>query len=157
MNQNRISIGFDGSRRLYLPGDILSGEYGLDAPHDADPKAAEVSVLWYTEGQGDEDLAVHYFERHDASGREPIDLRMPQRFRTCLPNSPLSYEGVIVKVRWCVRVRLFLSRGKELVAERPFVLGHVPPARCVPKGRSDGPAEPASNAGRAEKKSITGG
>ena len=38
------------------------------------------------------------------------------------------YEGLILKIRWCVRVRLFLVRGRELVAEQSFRLGDVPAA-----------------------------
>jgi hypothetical protein len=28
---------------------------------------------------------------------------------------------------WCVRLRLFLRRGREYVVEQPFTLGSVPP------------------------------
>jgi hypothetical protein len=91
----------------------------------------EISVLWHTEGQGDEDLAVHHFERLSAEeGRDVASLRSG-RFETRLPASPLSYQGLIVKIRWCVRVRVFLARGKELLAEMPFQLGTVPPARAA--------------------------
>ena len=46
----------------------------------------------------------------------------PQRFGTTLPNSPLSYEGHLIKLRWCVRVRVFPHRGKEVVEEKAFQL-----------------------------------
>ena len=62
-------------------------------------------MLWYTEGKGDEDLAVHEFRRLSADNGYRADPHRVGRFSTTLPNSPLSYEGVIVKVRWCVRVR----------------------------------------------------
>jgi hypothetical protein len=35
----------------------------------------------------------------------------------------------MIKLRWCVRVRAFPSRGKEVVGERVFQLGNVPPLR----------------------------
>ena len=57
----------------------------------------------------------------------PIDPRRPERFSTTLPSSPLSYDGQIIKVRWCVRVRVFPLRGKEIVGEKRFQLGDVPP------------------------------
>jgi hypothetical protein len=50
-------------------------------------------------------------------------------FSTPLPQSPLSYEGLIVKVRWCVRVRLFFDGSRDFVSEHVFVLGRIPPAR----------------------------
>jgi hypothetical protein len=86
-------------------------------------------VLWYTEGKGDEDLAVHFFERRTPADTDDGDLRPLHRFHTILPNSPLSYAGSMIKIRWCARVRLFLKRGKELFFEQPFVLGpHAPAA-----------------------------
>ncbi len=89
-------------------------------------------MLWHTEGKGDEDMAIHEFWRHDADEMHPIDLSQPTRFQTTLPNSPLSYEGQIVKLRWCVRVRVFPCRGKEVVGEKAFQLGDVAPVKARP-------------------------
>ena len=131
MTGGEVRIQLDGRRGAYQPGETLAGEYRLESLSVAEPSAVEVSVLWYTEGQGDEDLAVHYFERLDRDERPDLDLRRPQRFSVALPPSPLSYAGVIVKIHWCVRVRVFLSRGKELFAEQPFQLGSVPSGQAV--------------------------
>ncbi len=95
-------------------------------------RAAELSVLWYTAGKGEEDFAVHHFERHVDDVAKPLDLRVPLRFSTVLPPSPLSYDGKIVKICWCVRVRLFMPHAQEAVAELPFPLGGVAPANDVP-------------------------
>jgi hypothetical protein len=123
-----VVIRLDGDGSVYQPGETLSGQYRIDA-RDASPvKAIEVSVLWHSEGKGDEDMAVHEFWRRDADV-DPIDPGQPARFRTTLPKSPLSYEGQMIKLRWCVRVRAFPSRGKDLVGERQFQLGNVPPVR----------------------------
>jgi hypothetical protein len=67
---------------------------------------------------------VHFFKRIEAD--QANDVRQPQAFSTRLPNSPLSYAGLIVKICWCVRVRVFLPRGKEVSLEVPFQLGAVP-------------------------------
>lgn len=130
MNEGSVRILLEGNRRLYQPGDLLSGTYQVESLNSNGPLAVEVSVLWRTEGQGDEDLAVHHFERIDAEDQN-IDFRRPRPFGTRLPPSPLSYQGVIVKICWCVRVRAFLPRGKELVGEVPFQLGSLPPARLA--------------------------
>lgn len=128
-----VVIRLDGDGSVYQPGETLSGHYWIDA-RDADQvKAVEVSVLWHSEGKGDEDMAVHEFSRREADGVPPIDFRQPERFCTTLPKSPLSYEGQMIKLRWCVRVRAFFYRGKEVVGERQFQLGNVPPLRaCSP-------------------------
>jgi hypothetical protein len=89
-------------------------------------RAAELSVLWYTAGKGEEDMAVHHFERVVDESAHPLDLRLPRRFATVLPASPLSYDGQIVKVCWCVRLRVFMPQGQESIAEAAFRLGNVP-------------------------------
>lgn len=117
-----ISIQLANNQESFRPGDFLVCDFQIDAVEPEDVQAVEASVLWYTEGKGEEDMAVHYFERHvpsDASGR---DLRALSRFQTVLPNSPLSYAGEIVRIHWCVRVRAFLRQGKECCGERPFQL-----------------------------------
>ena len=129
MNEPEIIIRLDENGRVYLPGTTLSGEYRIEAVEGQSLQAVEVSVLWYSEGKGDEDMAVHEFWRKDADSGELGDPRRPDRFSTTLPQSPLSYDGQIVKIRWCVRVRVIFKRGRDLVAQRLFRLGNVPPAK----------------------------
>jgi hypothetical protein len=127
MTPRPIEILFDDDRTQFGPGEELSGQL-LVVPDDAcSLKAVELSVLWYTEGKGDEDIGVHHFERLDAHDGSN-DLRRPITFRTRLPNSPLSYQGAIVKIVWCVRVRAFPQRGDDFVSEERFRLGNIPPA-----------------------------
>jgi hypothetical protein len=128
MNDPLVTIRLHGNGAVCRPGETLSGEYQLESVTPGTVKAVEVSVLWYSEGKGDEDLAVHEFWRRSAEDGDLIDPRRPGLFSTVLPNSPLSYDGLIVKLRWCVRVRAFLERNKELVGQRTFRLGEVPTA-----------------------------
>ncbi len=124
MREPEIVIHFDDDRRLYQSGEPLAGHFEMDPLLVADAQAVELSVLWYTEGQGDEDLAVHHFQRFSAEGDR--SLRGPQCFSTLLPNSPLSYDGILVRIYWTVRVRVFLAHGKEIVVDEQFRLGNVP-------------------------------
>jgi hypothetical protein len=121
-----LSICLVGSKRAFSAGDELVCEYQIDAVDPADIQAVEVSVVWFTEGKGEEDMGVHYFERRLPSDAEDGDLRPMRRLRTRLPNSPLSYAGAILTIRWCVRLRLFLRRRGDYVLEYPFTLGSVP-------------------------------
>jgi hypothetical protein len=107
----------------HLPGDTLCCDYQIDAVEENEVQAVEVSVLWYTEGKGDEDMGVHYFERHVASDNTDGDLRQLRSLKAQLPNSPLSYQGEMLEVRWCVRLRAFLKRGKSATLDHPFWLG----------------------------------
>lgn len=117
-----IEVQFDRADRGYEPGDEVRVRYDVGGLTDEKPRAVEHSVLWYTEGKGEEDLLVHFFER----AAQP-DVR--GGFTVTLPRSPLSYEGVIVKIRWCARVRLFFQGGRDFVSEHVFDVGRLPPAR----------------------------
>jgi hypothetical protein len=125
MTPTSIRIQLDSAGSHYQPGERLTGRFMVEGTQMRTVRAAELSILWYTAGKGDEDMAVHHFERLVDEVTRPLDLRVPQRFATVLPASPLSYEGQIVKVCWCVRVRLFLPLAQEAVAEIPFRLGSV--------------------------------
>jgi hypothetical protein len=122
-----ISLVMHRRERVFAPSETLTAEYQIDAVDPADIRAIEVSVLWHTEGKGEEDLAVHFFQRLSAEEEvNYMNLHQLRRFTTTLPNSPLSYEGVILKIRWSARLRLFMSQSKEFVADVPFQLGNIP-------------------------------
>jgi hypothetical protein len=131
VSSTSVVIRCDGNGRAYQPGEPLAGEYWVESAAPGEVKAIEVSVLWYTEGKGDEDFAVHEFQRVAIDERPGADPRCPGRFSTVLPHSPLSYDGQILKLRWCVRVRAFLARGREVLGQYSFRLGNVPPARAI--------------------------
>lgn len=135
---------------IVRPGEQLEGEFRIANCSERKLRAAECSILWYTVGKGDEDLQVHALERfqfeadtreHPAAacrvpdlpgaGSRPNVSSCTRLFSFTLPPSPQSYDGVIVKIRWCVRVRAFLSGGQEIVSERPFVLGQTSAARLA--------------------------
>lgn len=123
----QIDAQFDHLDKTYAPGDPLTVRYRI-AVHGVDVvRGIEHSIAWYTEGKGEEDMVVHAFER---LGTKPADDATITGELTCrLPSSPLSYEGVIVKVRWCLRVRVFFVSGRDFVSEHVFTVGHLPPAR----------------------------
>lgn len=131
MNDPAVTIQFDGNGQAYRPGETLAGEYLLESVAPGTVTAIEISVLWYSEGKGDPDLAVHEFWRRSAEDGEYLSPTRPHRFSTTLPESPLSYDGLIVKLLWCVRVRAFLQGGKEVVGQKVFQLGGVPAAKVL--------------------------
>jgi hypothetical protein len=124
----RVTVHFDRPVRVYEPLQHLGVRYAIDGIDANLVRAVERSALWYTEGKGEEDLGIHFFERIDAKDSLPTAVPTGS-FDVRLPTSPLSYEGVIVKVRWCVRVRIFFAAGRDFVSEHVFDLGRLPPAR----------------------------
>jgi len=122
-----VNVRFDADAEVFAPGETLAGDYRVGGVRPDELRAVELSVLWHTEGKGDEDLSVHEFARRSAEEGHLPEPGERVRFETKLPLSPLSYDGAIVKILWCVRVRVFLQGGKEVVGERRFRLGRVPP------------------------------
>jgi hypothetical protein len=142
MKEPEVIVLLDRRQRDYEPGQLLSGSYRWDAGEEK-VRRVEVSVMWRTEGKGDEDFGVHFFDHYSVEEGDEVGPQASAHFTTQLPNSPLSYHGVAVSIQWMVRVRVFLQSGKEAVGERPFRLGHVPPGREVmrPKEGAAAPEE----------------
>ncbi len=109
------------ANRLYRPEDFLTCEYQIKLHSEAEINALESSVLWSTEGKGEEDIGVHFFERKNALPQS--SYRQPHKLSTVLPATPLSYEGTILKVSWYVRVKVFLADGQTIIKNRRFLLG----------------------------------
>lgn len=118
-------ITIDHADTPFQPGDLLRGSCIVPDPKGNEVRSAELSVVWYTAGKGEEDLGVHYFQRFATEGPDAVDLGRRREFRTLLPEAPLSYDGLIVKICWCARLRLFLARGRQHVVEACFQLGEV--------------------------------
>ena len=127
-----IPLRLDGrGSRIYYPGETLAGSYYLGNLGNEPIDAVEVSVLWHTEGKGNEDFGIHEFWRRSVSDGDWIDNSTPGRFHTKLPNSPLSYDGELVKIFWLIRIRVFLSDGREIVDEHSFRLGNIANVRAL--------------------------
>jgi hypothetical protein len=130
MSREDVTVELDRTPPDYRPGECLSGAWALAEHLERPVRAAELSVLWYTDDQGDEDLGVYHFEHLSADEAGAITPGRPKRFAARLPRSPLSYDGAVVKVCWCVRVRVFWDGG-EACAEASFRLGDVTPGLPV--------------------------
>lgn len=130
-----LSIQVYNDPAVYRPGDELRFDYQIDAIDVDLISAVEASVLWVTEGKGDEDFGVHFFERRVPSDAVDGDLRPLRTCTITLPQSPLTYDGEILQVRWFVRVRIFARGGKEFCEEKSFILSNTArptPAKLTP-------------------------
>ena len=122
-----ISVKLNHASHEYQPGDLLECEYQIDAVDRDALKSVEVATMWYTSGKGDEEEAIHYYERQTSrTTNGEVDLRELSHFSTELPLSPLSYAGTNLNITWCVRVRIVVqSRDqspKEFKYSQPFQL-----------------------------------
>ncbi|TWT98015.1 hypothetical protein Pla108_21700 [Botrimarina colliarenosi] len=131
----------DRGARRYAPGELLTGGYRLAGWRDIELTAIELSVLWYTAGQGEEDFFVHHFERRREATLPVRRHETPHQFETFLPASPLSHDGQIVKVCWAVRLRGFFRGGRQRVIEAPFWLA-LPTDKPLPEAAGAEGASP---------------
>lgn len=120
-----MTIELLGIQPGYMPSERLEFEYRLQNLPASAINSVEASVVWYTEGKGSEDLGVHFFQRLTGIDIAAIDWNVARRLVTELPASPLSYEGRLLKIRWCIRVRVYLNDGREIKGEQPFYLGSI--------------------------------
>lgn len=122
---------------IFSPGSLLNCEYRIELRPESAVTAVETSVVWLTHGKGDEDLGVHFFERRENKMVQPEVLRQTHKLSTMLPRSPLSYAGEIVKVDWCVRVRIFMNDGSQITKDCLFKLGNVSSPEMVASDNDD--------------------
>ncbi|MEM9587409.1 MAG: hypothetical protein AAGA03_09010 [Planctomycetota bacterium] len=115
-----VSLCRDDGR--YPAGGQLTATWRIRRVSIDQLQGVEISVLWHTEGKGDEDLHVHHFHSLSGTQLRRLGLADQQRIDCSLPATPLSYHGRLVSIRWCIRLRLFLADGREIVTEQPFYL-----------------------------------
>ncbi len=126
MSEGSLAIVLE--RLAYEPGETLRGSYKLVTEELRRLEEVEVSIGWHTEGKGRKACGVEHREVQRA-GDDSLDSSGFGNFSAVLPASPLSYDGVLIIIRWAVVVRATFSGSGQLAAEAVFQLGHV--ARVV--------------------------
>ena len=123
MSNAGVVVQLDGEQNVFRPGERLAGRYYVDGVEPADVNSVEVAVYWFTDGKGEEDQGVHFHEKRGADDPNPLT---EGAFAVALPPSPLSYDGLLFKIIWCVRVRAARAGwSKPLEGSSYFHLGNV--------------------------------
>jgi hypothetical protein len=120
--QPAVRLSLCNDEATYRAGSSLTATWRISRVPLHEIQSLEVSVLWHTEGKGDEDFHVHHFHRLSEAQVRRGGLAEEESIQCVLPPSPLSYHGQLISIRWCVRLRLYLANGREIVAEQPFYL-----------------------------------
>ena len=159
MKNDWINMVFPASGGEFPAGSLLECQYQITHPDLEKLQVVETSVMWLTTGKGNEDIGVHFFKRSTRKDMGINDLSRTHRFQTILPPSPLSYDGEILQIRWCVRVKLFFSGGRQLSADLPFTMRPAPKLRHDSAGQKNVGSSTAKSAGEFDsprRKSGTG-
>ncbi|MFP4379892.1 MAG: hypothetical protein ACLFUS_05245 [Candidatus Sumerlaeia bacterium] len=92
-----LHITIDNAKDGYQPGEELRGR--VDWQMEEPPKKARLSLLWYTEGKGTQDVEVVWEKEWDNAmplGQETFSLRLPE--------GPFSWHGRLVTIRWALEL-----------------------------------------------------
>lgn len=121
MSRVLIGVELEGGRDTFLPGEEVSGLVRLSMP-DGSVKCRKVTarLQWKTSGKGDTDKGgSEEVEIHPGPLLEGL-VSVP--FRLQIPLSPSSYNGILIKVSWCVYVRVDQPWAKDGTLEHPFTV-----------------------------------
>jgi len=120
--QPAVRLSLCNEEGIYKSGSSLRACWGITRVPVDEIQCIEISVLWHTEGKGDEDLHVHHFHRITEAHVRRSGIAAESSIECVLPATPLSYRGRLINLCWCVRLRLYLTGGREIVTEQPFYL-----------------------------------
>ena len=92
-----LKIQLDEGRAAFAPGEELTGtaSWKLEQP----PRAVELRLFWFTRGWGTEDAGVVETVRFDHPLTEEA-----RPFRLRLPETPYSFSGKLISLRWAVEL-----------------------------------------------------
>jgi len=141
---DKLKVTLQEDKTAFGPRETIRGviEWNLDA----NPRRLDLSLFWYTAGQGMRDVGMLHNVWFDDPG-----ARGSKEFSFELPDGPFSVSGKLVSVLWAIE--LTCSPGSE-TARREIVvsptgqavlLGSVPMRNPFARGRSEpGPGSPES-------------
>ena len=81
-------------------------------------------------GKGETDRGVQHLETRNLPNGATTDSAGGE-FSILLPASPLTYNGVLIRIAWCIEIRVRAGRDFQGETTIPFQLGHVGPVAEV--------------------------
>jgi hypothetical protein len=96
-SMGKLDIELNDGRDTFAPAESVEGriEWNLDA----NPRALELSLLWYTSGKGTRDVRVLHTNRIDSPGAFGSD-----KFSFALPPGPYSFSGKLISLIWALEL-----------------------------------------------------
>ena len=123
-----ISFAMPGSKREFMPGDVLVFEFQLDAVGQEEIVSVETSLLWVTAKREDaegetEEKGTPFFDQTNAAENEYLDLRLLRKFQIVIPTLSDHIVEEALKVDWRIEIRVFLTEDREILFEQPVQVG----------------------------------
>jgi hypothetical protein len=115
-----VRIQFDGERRTYTPGEVVSGRVVVQSVADQDIRGIVVIRDWRARAGAVSETGNR--EEKEVSG--PAKLRAGEShefpFQFEAPSSPFTYRGRLLTLDW--RLTASVDAGERFVVESPFTL-----------------------------------
>ena len=96
---NSLQIHPDGSRTGFAPGETLRGNVSWEM--ESAPEAAELSLIWNTQGKGTTDMEVVQsipFSHPQARDTRPFVIQLPE--------APYSFSGQLISLIWNLELNI---------------------------------------------------
>jgi len=108
----KLTIELSSGKDAFAPGERVEGR--IEWGSDANPRALELSLLWYTSGKGTRDARVLDTHKIDNPGALGSD-----KFSFTLPGGPYSFSGKLISLIWALE--LTCRPGDETVRKEIVV------------------------------------
>ena len=92
-----LTLKTKGGQLDFGPGNTIEGVAGWQL--DETPDSAQLFLMWYTVGKGDEDAAIAgelSFDTKESNQEIPFSFQLQE--------SPYSFEGKLIALQWCLEV-----------------------------------------------------
>jgi hypothetical protein len=119
MKTCKLRILFDKANRTYAPGESIRGSVEVITSADVTCKALRLTREWRTRGKGNKEkgktATITLFE-----GRWRPGETASYTFSIDVPDGPLTYNGRVMNVDWCLRARAHIPWAIDSKAEEIF-------------------------------------
>jgi len=122
-----LNLKTKDDRLEYGPGDTIEGRASWRL--DSSPKKAQLFLMWFTMGKGDEDSYIVDECELTASGSEE---EKPFSFK--LPDRPYSFEGKLISLQWTLEL---VTHDPDEVYRKDFMLSPWVEQVVLNKGDDD--------------------
>jgi len=117
---DKATITITVDRQSYAPGGNVTGLVRIETPDALKINKVDVMLEWKTSGKGDKDSAQIDVQEIVKGGQ--IDGLVEVPYSLMLPAAPCSYHGRLIKIEWCVKVRIDRPWAFDIYGEWPFVV-----------------------------------
>ncbi|MEQ8819958.1 MAG: hypothetical protein RLY93_06910 [Sumerlaeia bacterium] len=121
MSKPELSLEIEGGESGFRPGDTLRATVNVRANGIWTARGGTLDLLYWTEGQGDEDRATAHRETLFTKDQQ-VNAQFRKTFTLTAPQFPWSYHGNRIKIHWCLGLYVRAKGEDQQLLELPLVI-----------------------------------